>query len=51
MADIRVTKNSDGSFHLVVAKVVPQNEEFNFGTVEELNAKVAEVANAETPQA
>lgn len=53
MADLKVTKNPDGSLHLVVSKVVTQetNEDFNFGSVEELNAKVAEIANAETPAA
>lgn len=47
MANFTVTKNQDGSFHVVVTKSVPANEEFNFGSIEEVNAKVTEVTNAE----
>jgi len=53
MANVSITRNPDNSFHVVVSKVVTQEakEEFNFGSVEEVNAKVAEVANAEAPTA
>lgn len=51
MAQFSVTKNPDGTFKLVVTRVVQQQEEHNVGSIEEVNAKVTEVANAETPQA
>ncbi len=48
MADFSVSKNADGSYKVVVNKVVPANEEFAFGTLDEALNKVKEVEVAET---
>ena len=51
MADFAITKNPDGSYKVTVNKVVPANEEFAFGTLDEALNKVKEVEATETPAA
>lgn len=51
LADFAITKNPDGSYKVAINKVVPANEEFAFGTLDEAVNKVKEVEAAEQPQA
>lgn len=50
MADVKFTKNQDGSYDVTVSKNVPQEEKFVVGSLDELVNKVRELEAAEQPQ-